>query len=742
MSDSFQYFLCLCFVSRFAEKGEHILLVSLYAGLVERIDSEQVGRNAAGELEEVEDGAEIVLVYLFYSDLDLGYAAVDVGKLGAEGCHCVAMLHVLAGKVVQLVQVLGIVADNYAALGFLDLDHGLEHHAVTFLDELAHGVEVGGEVDRCGEDTLLVLALGLAVELLPPFSEILELGIVVHQDLDLLTGLAVKEITHCGIFHGCVLLPFFEELGTFVGSALEHGADIESSQHYGQQAHRSEYGETAPHVVGNHEGAVTFLGGKGLEGTLLGVCDGHGAGGSLILAIFVLEIVFHDTERNRGFGGGSGLGDDHASGVALPDEIHELCEIVLAEVVAGEYHAHLALGADELMGESLDCAAGAEIASADADDYCQVHSTILPVCLYGLAVSDEAFGSIDRKSLPTEEIVSGTFFTFEDVEGVKCLAKVFFVIRFFYEGAAAPQFNFYHMSRVYFSNNGHKITKILLTFVVMTLKNITVIAAVALLALTSCAGKKSGYPTIDQKGKTAIVAHRGYWNCEAGGFAQNSIASLKAAQDNGFWGSEFDVHITTDDVVLVFHNDDVDGVRIDTSAAERFAEHRLANGEKIPTIDEYLTQGEKSSKTMLVLELKPEITMEREDALVDKCIEALEAHKLLEPTRVMFISFSKYICDRIAAEYPDFINQYLNGDYSPEELADYDINGFDYHDKAILKDSTIVERAKKLGMSTNVWTVNKPELMQKFIELGIGAITTNEPMALREILGENEYKTK
>ena len=274
----------------------------------------------------------------------------------------------------------------------------------------------------------------------------------------------------------------------------------------------------------------------------------------------------------------------------------------------------------------------------------------------------------------------------------------------------------------------------------MTRKSILVIAAAALLALTSCAGTKTGFPKIDQKGKTAVVAHRGFWNCEAAGFAENSIASLKAAQDNGFWGSEFDVHITTDDVILVFHNDEIDGARIDTCEAAVFAEQRLANGEKIPTLDEYLTQGEKSDKTVLVLELKPEITIEREDALVDLSIEALRAHNLLDPKRVIFISFSKYICDRIAAEYPEFINQYLEGDFSPEELAEYGINGFDYYEKTVLKDSTIVERAHALGMSTNAWTVNKPEEMQKFIDLGIDAITTNEPLVLRDLLGEKEFK--
>lgn len=273
----------------------------------------------------------------------------------------------------------------------------------------------------------------------------------------------------------------------------------------------------------------------------------------------------------------------------------------------------------------------------------------------------------------------------------------------------------------------------------MTLKNLTVIAAAALLALTSCTGK-TGFPKIDQKGKTAIVAHRGYWNCEAAGFSENSIASLKAAQDNGLWGSECDIHITTDDVVLVFHDNLINGERIDTCASTHFADYRLPNGETIPTLDEYLTQAEKCEKTILVIELKQEITMEREDLLVDKTIDALEAHNLLDPKRIVFISFSKYMCDRIAAEFPEFVNQYLEGDFTPEELAADGINGFDYEKKVIKKDSTIVARAHKLGMSTNVWTVNKPEQMQYYIDLGINAITTNEPMVLRELLGEKEFK--
>lgn len=40
-------------VTRFVEQGEHVLLVGLYARLVERIDSQNVAADAACLLEEV-----------------------------------------------------------------------------------------------------------------------------------------------------------------------------------------------------------------------------------------------------------------------------------------------------------------------------------------------------------------------------------------------------------------------------------------------------------------------------------------------------------------------------------------------------------------------------------------------------------------------------------------------------------------------------------------------------------------
>ena len=109
-------------------------------------------------------------------------------------------------------------------------------------------------------------------------------------------------------------------------------------------------------------------------------------------------------------------------------------------------------------------------------------------------------------------------------------------------------------------------------------------------------------------GASAIVAHRGYWNCEAGEYAQNSLAALESAQKAGFWGVEFDVNMTSDGELLVFHDSSIDRKRIDQYPYAEFRDYRLKNGEPIPTLDRFLTQAKRHPKTMLVLEVKTHST--------------------------------------------------------------------------------------------------------------------------------------
>ncbi len=236
------------------------------------------------------------------------------------------------------------------------------------------------------------------------------------------------------------------------------------------------------------------------------------------------------------------------------------------------------------------------------------------------------------------------------------------------------------------------------------------------------------------KKEIGIVAHRGYWNCEEGGHARNSLAALRAAQQAGFWGSEFDVNMTSDGVLLVYHDGHINGKRIDQNPYSEFQDVTLENGEKIPTVDLYLEQGLKAPDVVLVYELKKHSTPEIEAKLVESTAAKLKEYGLYDPAKVIFISFSRFICDKIAKEMPEFTVQYLESDAGPNELAKTGINGVDYNYKVYINKPEWLVQARRHGMSTNAWTVNKTERMEQMIDLGLDFITSDYPVELRSLL--------
>lgn len=234
--------------------------------------------------------------------------------------------------------------------------------------------------------------------------------------------------------------------------------------------------------------------------------------------------------------------------------------------------------------------------------------------------------------------------------------------------------------------------------------------------------------------QTGIVAHRGFWNCEEAGYAKNSLAALRCAQEAGFWGSEFDVNMTSDGVLIVYHDGDVEGKKIEKHPYSEFKDFKIKNGETIPTIDQYLEQGKKYPETMLVYEMKPHSCDEVEDRFIELTIEKLKEHALLDPQRVMFISFSLHICEVMAQKLPDFTIQFLGNSQSPDELAEKGINGVDYNHGVYARHKKWYKQARRHNMSVNAWTVNKENDMERMLEMGVDQLTTDNPLEARALM--------
>ena len=230
--------------------------------------------------------------------------------------------------------------------------------------------------------------------------------------------------------------------------------------------------------------------------------------------------------------------------------------------------------------------------------------------------------------------------------------------------------------------------------------------------------------------QTKVIAHRGYWNCE--GSAQNSIASLKKAQELGIYGSEFDVWLTSDGVLVVNHDATIEGMKIEDTPYEQLKDIRLKNGEKLPLLEAYLQQGKKDKKTKLILELKSHSNKEKEDRAVVAVVEMVKKCGMKKQTE--YISFSLNICKELARLSPKAEVAYLNGDLSPQELKALKINGIDYTLAALRKNKHWIEEAHKLKMKVNVWTLNTEADMKEAIAAGVDYITTDQPVLCKELL--------
>lgn len=242
------------------------------------------------------------------------------------------------------------------------------------------------------------------------------------------------------------------------------------------------------------------------------------------------------------------------------------------------------------------------------------------------------------------------------------------------------------------------------------MKKLIVMAAACLMTLAAAA-------------QTKIVAHRGYWDCA--GSAQNSITSLKLADKIGCYGSEFDVHLTKDGVIVVHHDQNVGKIDIQTSTYKALKKERLKNGEKIPTLEQYLDAG-KDLSCKLVLEIKKQKVQSHEDSLVRQCVDMVKSKGLTD--RIVWISFSGKACELLHQLLPDAHIQYLLGDWDPKTIKAKGLSGIDYEQKVLALHPEWIKECHDLGLVVNVWTVNDLNTINQFIKAGVDFITTNAPV--------------
>ena len=233
-----------------------------------------------------------------------------------------------------------------------------------------------------------------------------------------------------------------------------------------------------------------------------------------------------------------------------------------------------------------------------------------------------------------------------------------------------------------------------------------------------------------------VIAHRGYWRYE--GAVQNSLSSLRASAQAGVYGSEFDVQITADGEVIVNHDPHLGGLPIAKSTYAQLVKARLGNGEPIPTLAKYLDEAKKHKDLKIILEIKKQANDSVEAVLVRKTLEAVKASGL--SSRVQYISFSQFVCDQIIRNDKTADVAYLGGNMSPKEVKEHGFSGIDYSMDVLRVHPEWIDKAHKLGLTVNVWTIATEEHLKFVTTLHPDFITTDIPEDALRMLSKGNNK--
>lgn len=233
-------------------------------------------------------------------------------------------------------------------------------------------------------------------------------------------------------------------------------------------------------------------------------------------------------------------------------------------------------------------------------------------------------------------------------------------------------------------------------------------------------------------GQTKVIAHRGFWDTENS--AQNSLTSLIKAAKAGCYGSEFDVQMTSDSVLVLFHDSELNGKRIVDTPFDSLKNYRLTNGETLPTLEQFFIIANNCPDIQLILEIKTnsDITSKSIQDLVSAVLKTVEKYKLNKRTE--YIAFNFDVCKEIVSKNPTAKVYYLGGNLTPEVLKNAGLAGLDYHYNAFKEHPNYITESHKLGLKVNVWTVDDLKIMNRMIEQKVDFITTNKPLEFKEIL--------
>lgn len=237
-----------------------------------------------------------------------------------------------------------------------------------------------------------------------------------------------------------------------------------------------------------------------------------------------------------------------------------------------------------------------------------------------------------------------------------------------------------------------------------------------------------------------ILAHRG-----AAAYApENTLPSFAKAVELGADGIELDVHLSSDGVLMVAHDESIDRCSNGTGLIRsmtceelksydysyRFPEYR---GVTMPTLEEVF---QLIQPTNLCINVELKTNKYPYPGIEEQCLAMAEKYGLTD--RILYSSFSRKSLHRMHELNPDLPLALLYGRKRFMGGRDADRQPWEalHPEYYVLYLPGEMERYRRMGKRVHVWTVDSPEEVRKLAALGVDGIITNAPDVVRRTLEE------
>jgi glycerophosphoryl diester phosphodiesterase len=237
--------------------------------------------------------------------------------------------------------------------------------------------------------------------------------------------------------------------------------------------------------------------------------------------------------------------------------------------------------------------------------------------------------------------------------------------------------------------------------------------------------------------QTRIIAHRG----ASADAPENTMAAFELAHRQGAHMIEFDVRLTSDGAIVVFHDDTTarwngrpDAVSTLTLADMQAIDLR---GERAPTLEEVCAWARETG-----MPLNVEIKVPGIEAAV---VDIIHAHGIGEQTIVS--SFHMQVLDAMQSIAPKLARGVLtDADATPSGASEdwplsrlRGVQARAWHPSRQLPQLDIlIPHVHQAGYAVNVWTVDDPAVMRRLLALDVAGIITNRPALLAEIMRDRQ----